>query len=257
MTRLQMVLVFFSGAILGSFLNVCIYRLPRKESILSPGSHCPKCKHAIPFLLNIPILSYCILRGRCKYCQHCIPALYPAVEILSGALLLLVWWHYGFGLSFVHYSILILLLVPISFIDLDTKLILNVLTLPGIVIGVISAILLNETSVLQAVAGLFTGGGFLWLVAILGKLFFKKDSMGGGDIKLAAMIGAFLGPEVLIALLLAFFLAFAVIVVGLSFKRLEPDATIPFGPFISLATVIMVCFGEVLYQQYFQIFGLL
>lgn len=250
-----MLSIFLIGLIFGSFLNVCIYRLPKKQSIVWPGSHCPSCKAAIPLWQNIPVLSYIFLVGKCTNCKFRIPFIYPFVEILTGVLLVVVWQHYGLTLSFLHYSILVLFLLPISFIDLDTKLILNVLTFPGIIIGLPSAIFLNQIPILSAVSGLLLGGGFLWCVGLFGNSIFKQESMGGGDIKLGAMIGVFLGPKVLIALFLAFFLALPVIVIGLSTKRLKAGSTVPFGPFISLGAVIIVCYGQALLHQYLNFIG--
>jgi len=254
-TVLQAGILFLFGAILGSFLNVCIYRLPRKESVIWPGSNCPYCKSRIPLLLNVPLLSYVILRGKCRYCKHRIPLTYPLVELITGALLVLLWRYHGFSLSFLHYSILLLFLLPITFIDLNHKLILNVLTFPGMAIGIALSLGLGLKTIPQVLTGLVLGGGFLWLVGRLGKSIFKQESMGGGDIKLGAMIGVFIGPEVLIALFLAFFLALPVIAIGLSSGRMRLGSTLPFGPFIALATVVIVCFGPVLYQVYFSLLG--
>jgi len=253
--NVQVAMIFLFGLIFGSFLNVCIYRLPKKQSIVWPGSHCPSCKNSIPFWQNIPVLSYIFLAGKCANCKFRISPIYPLVEILTGILLVVVWQHYGLTLSFLHYSILVLFLLPISFIDLDTRLILNVLTFPGIIVGLLSSVFLNQIPILNVVSGLFLGGGFLWCVGLLGKSVFKQESMGGGDIKLGAMIGVFLGPKVLIALFLAFFLALPVIAIGLSTKRLKIGSTVPFGPFISLAAVIIVCYGQALLHQYLNFVG--
>ncbi|MCG8607222.1 prepilin peptidase [bacterium] len=254
MEMFQAGLILLFGAILGSFLNVCIYRLPRGESIASPSSRCPVCQSPIPFLHNIPIISYFVLRGRCGSCKARIPTSYVLVEVGSALLLVFVWWDYGFNLTFLHYSFLALLLLTISIIDVNHKLILNVLTLPGIVIGLSSSIFINLVSIKQALLGMLLGGGFLWLIAIVGKGLFKKDSMGGGDIKLGAMIGSFIGPQVVIALFLSFFLAMPVIAIGLGCGRLRLGGTLPFGPFISLATVILVFFGPTLYDLYYRLF---
>ena len=245
--------IFLFGTILGSFLNVCIHRLPRKESIIWPGSHCPDCKCPVPILLNIPLISYLFLLGKCQNCKAKIPIIYPVVEFLTGVLLVLVWQHYGPGLSFLHYGFLMLILLPISFIDLKTKLILNVLTLPGLVIGLLLASISDKISFSQSLMGLLLGGGFLYLIGVVGEFLFKQESMGAGDVKLGAMIGTFLGPQVLIALFLAFFLALPVVTVGLATKRIKLGSTLPFGPFISLGAVVIVCFGNFLYQHYFNI----
>lgn len=248
-------LIFLVGTVLGSFLNVCIYRLPRKESILWPSSHCLVCKRPVPFWHNIPILSYLLLRGRCSNCNARIAITYPLVEFLTGGVLALIWVLEGPSFAFLQHAILILFLLPISFIDLDHKLILNVLTIPGIVTGLGLAALFTEGSLTEAVLGMVMGGGFLWLVGLLGASLFRQASMGGGDIKLGAMIGVFLGPEVVVALFFAFFLALPAVAVGLLTKRLRMGSTLPFGPFISLATVILICFGPSLYHQYIRMFS--
>lgn len=248
-------LIFLTGTILGSFLNVCIYRLPRKESILWPPSHCPVCKRPVPYWHNIPILSYFFLKGRCSNCKTRIPVIYPLVEFLTGGVLTLVWILEGPSFLFLQHAILILFLLPITFIDLDHKLILNILTFPGIVIGLILTALLKSGFLLEALVGMVMGGGFLWLVGLMGTSLFKQASMGGGDIKLGAMIGVFLGPQVVIALFFAFFLALPVVAIGLWTKRLRMGSTLPFGPFISLATVILICFGPSLYHQYILMFN--
>lgn len=248
-------LVFLFGAIVGSFLNVCIYRLPRKESILWPASSCPVCKHPIQYWQNIPILSFIALKGKCSNCKTRIPVTYPLVELLTGLLLAVIWTLDGFSFSFLSHAILILFLLPISFIDLNHKLILNVLTFPAIVIGLALAVLLQSVSLTEAMLGLFLGGGFLWLVGLLGNTLFKQESMGGGDIKLGAMIGVFLGPQVVVALFLAFFLALPAVAIGLLTKKLRMGSTLPFGPFIALATVLLICFGPAFYHRYLLLFS--
>lgn len=252
---IQTAFIFILGAILGSFLNVCIYRLPRKESIVWPRSYCRWCKVSLPIWHNIPMLSYIFLSGKCKNCNGRISIQYPLVEFLTGILLVVIWKVYGLSLPFLQYSILVLFLLPISFIDLSHKLVLNVLTFPGIIIGLGLAIFLRLTTVPEALSGLILGGGFLWAVGLLGKGIFKKESMGGGDIKLGAMIGVFLGPQVIIALFLAFFLAMPVLAIGLSSRRIKIGSTIPFGPFISLGAVTIICFGQKLYILYFSLIG--
>jgi len=252
---LQAGIIFLIGAVIGSFHNVCIYRLPRRKSVVWPGSHCPQCDTAIPILCNIPILSYAFLRGRCRACHATIPVRYPLVELLTGGLLLLLWAHYGLSQSFLFYATFILFLVPISFIDMDFKLILNVLTFPGIVVGLLLALILDNVSFSQSLLGLVLGGGFLWVLGILGEFLFKKESMGAGDVKLAAMVGVFLGPQVIIALFAAFFIAFPVIAVGLGTKKLKLNSAVPFGPFISLGAIAIVYFGQTLYQYYFNLIG--
>lgn len=247
---LQTALVFACGTMLGSFLNVCIYRLPRNKSLVRPGSHCPNCQQPVRMWHNLPVVSYLLLRGKCPSCGAPISARYPLVEVLTGALLAALFYLYGPTAIFLEYAILVLFLIPISFIDLDYQLILNKLTVPGMVVGLALSILFNPLTPWHALLGLVLGGGFLWSVALLGKALFKKDSMGSGDIKLAAMIGTYLGPQVVLALFFAFFLSVPVLVVGLSSGRLRIGSTLPFGPFISLGAITMICLGERLITLY-------
>jgi len=248
-------LVFVFGAFLGSFLNVCIYRLPRKESIIWPGSKCPACAAPVPLWLNVPIISYLLLRGRCSKCNIKISPQYLVVEVLSAIFLVFVWRQYSFSITFIQYSVLILLLLTISFIDIRTKLILNVLTVPGLIIGLALSPFSTEISLLQSMLGVLVGGGFLWAIGISGEMVFKQESMGGGDVKLGAMIGAFLGPKVVIALFLAFFLALPVIAVGLGFRKLQFGSKVPFGPFISLGSLLILFLGPFLLQKYMEVMG--
>ncbi len=252
----QIGLIFLVGTMLGSFLNVCIYRLPRRESVVWPGSHCPRCKEPIPFWHNIPILSFLVLGGKCARCKEHIPLTYPLVEFLTGFLMVFTWHHFGFSLAFLHYSTLLLFLLPISFIDIDTKLILNVLTMPGLLVGLALSLFSNDISLQQSIVGVLVGGGFLWAVGIVGEWLFKQESMGGGDVKLGAMIGAFIGPKVLIALFMAFFLALPVIAIGMGIKQLRFGSKIPFGPFICLSAFIVVFFGQFLLDKYLILIGL-
>ena len=253
---MQLWILFILGAVLGSFINVCIFRLPDKRSVVWPPSHCPKCRHAIPIWDNIPVISYLLLLGKCRHCRQRISIIYPLVELLSAVLLVAAWHHFGQGISFLHYSVLLLLLLPITFIDMHTKLILNVLTIPGIVVALLFACFSNDISIYQALLGTVLGGGFLFIIGTFGRVLFKKESMGGGDVKLGAMIGAFIGPEVIIVLFFSFFLAFPIILIGLGSKRLSMTSSLPFGPFIALSTAIIVLFGDTLYQQYFQMMGI-
>lgn len=221
--------------------------------MLWPRSHCRQCKHPIPLRENVPVLSYIFLGGKCSTCHSPIPVTSPLVEILTGGLLVAVLWHCGFSLSFLHYSILILFLLPISFIDLDTNLILNILTFPGMLAGLLLSFVVGHVAPLQAMLGLILGGGFLFLVRLLGAFLFEREGMGAGDVKLGAMIGVFLGPKVVVALVLAFFLAVPVIAVGFSMKKLHSGSKLPFGPFISLGAVILIYFGPTPFTYYFEL----
>jgi leader peptidase (prepilin peptidase)/N-methyltransferase len=246
--------VFILGSILGSFLNVCIYRLPRGESIFLPPSCCPQCGQRIKLWDNIPILSYLLLRGKCRACKGRISFRYPLVEFLTGSLLALIYFTYGPNLPFIRYSVLCLILITVSFIDLDHRLVLNIITIPGIILGLLITALIKPAALWNAVLGLLAGGGFLYLTALLGKLLFRKESMGGGDIKLAALIGIFVGPkEVFMALLLAFFVAALVGLVSMGLGKARATSQIPFAPFISLGTLLYLCFGGQLVKTYLRL----
>ncbi len=242
---MENILIAVLGTAMGSFLNVVIHRLPRRESIVRPGSHCPSCGHRIPPWLNVPILSYLLLRGKCRWCGAAIPVRYPLVEALTPALLLGVHHFYGFGWLFFKYGLLILLLIPITFIDLDHRLILDRITLPGLLLGLALSIGEAPSRFYLPLAGMLAGGGFLWLVALLGQGIYGQESMGGGDIKLGAMAGAFLSVQnVVLALLMAFFIAAAFVLVGMLVGRLQRRSAIPFGPFIAAGALVVIGFKQ-------------
>jgi leader peptidase (prepilin peptidase)/N-methyltransferase len=244
-------MLFGFGAMIGSFLNVCIYRLPRHESVMLPASHCPHCRRRIRPWENIPILSFLLLRGRCAGCRQRISWRYPVVELMAGMLLVLLFHWYGWRWTFARHAMLLLLLIPITFIDLQHRLILNKITYPGMLIGLLLSLLESPQQFWQPVTGLVAGGGALLLIGWAGQKVFKQESMGGGDVKLAAMIGAYLGaPRTLAVLFLAFVIAAVISLVGMALGKLHRRSTIPFGPFIALATVTFISFGDQIVSFY-------
>ncbi len=243
--------IFAVGAAVGSFLNVCIVRLPRKLSLVKPGSHCPHCQSPIRFYDNIPLLSYLVLRGKCRNCKARISARYFLVEGLSGLMALALFKTFGLSPEFLVYFIFFSALLVIIFIDLDTWTIPDVITLPGVVAGVAASFLLPHLNLWQSLLGLLTGGGVLFLVAMGYQLLRKREGMGGGDIKLLAMIGAFLGLPGVIYTLLASSLAGSLAGVLMMFKDKSGGATrIPFGPFLALAAMSYVFWGPTLIGWY-------
>jgi len=239
-------LLFIVGAILGSFLNVCITRLPLAKSIILPPSSCPNCGQRIKPYHNIPIVSYLYLKGKCCYCGWKIPVRYLFVEIISGLLLVLLYHAFSFQPIFFFYTILSFLLIVITFIDIEQKLILNKMTIPGIIIGISFSLITDILSISQLIYGIFSGTGFLILVAIVGRLIFRKESMGGGDIKLVAMIGSFIGFDGVVTTLFVGFLTAAVVGLFLAYKfKIE---YIPFGPFISAGALIFVFTNDQIFQ---------
>jgi len=196
----------FVGAAFGSFLNVCIYRIPDGKSILFPRSKCPSCDQTIRFYHNIPVLSYLFLKGKCAYCGARISIQYPIIEFISILLSLIVFNKFGLSANTVFYLWLFYGIVVISAIDLRTRLILNkvlaVLLIGGVALNFVS----HSISWKEAGIGLLSGGGSLYLIAVIGQLIFKKESMGMGDVKFAAVLGFFLGWKiVLLALYFGFF----------------------------------------------------
>jgi len=248
-------IVFVFGSVIGSFLNVCIYRIPRNQSIIIPSSRCPSCNNPISPFDNIPILSYILLRGKCRYCKKNISLRYPLVEALNAFLYVVVFWRYGPGWNSVLYCILVSSLLVITFIDLDFQIIPDRITLAGIPVGLIAGSFLLTDPFLRAaqlgykasLSGFLVGGGLFYLVAVL-----SRGGMGGGDIKMMAMVGALLGWK---SVLLTMFLgSLAGSVVGLSlmiFKGKGRKSKIPFGPFLALGTIITLFFGQEIFIWYF------
>ncbi len=248
---LQQMFVFFVGCCLGSFYNVMIYRLPRHESILRPGSHCPRCRHPISFHDNIPLVSYLLLWGKCRYCAEPISLRYPLVELLTGGLVLLLFQRYGFTSQFFIECLLISLLIVITFIDLDTYLIPDVLSLSGMVLGFACSFLTPRLTWVDSLLGLVLGGGFFLLIAVGYQYLRHKDGLGGGDIKLLALIGAFLGWTGVVLTVLAASLIGTVVGGLVMWKsRKGLDTRLPFGPFLAAGALLYLFWGEAFYHWY-------
>jgi len=250
------IIFFILGLIIGSFLNVCVWRLPRGGSIIYPGSHCPLCSAPIRWYDNIPILSFLLLGGRCRSCGGRISFRYPLVELLTGCLFVAMYGSFGLSYQTLIYILLASSLLTVGFIDLDKKIIPNLITLPGIALGLIFSLLFSHLSPKDSLLGTILGGGILLLVGIFGKALFKKPAMGGGDVKLAAMIGAFLGwRQILLVLFLSFLLG-AVIgtTVELIKGTLSKGRQIPFGPYIALSGLVAVFFSKDLINLYLGLF---
>jgi len=246
-----LVIFFLFGLIFGSFLNVCIYRIPKGESIVWPPSHCPHCGARIKPIDNIPVVSYVMLKGKCRSCKGRISSRYPLVELMTGFLFAGLFWKFGLSSETLVFLVLGLLLIIISFIDIDNRLILNKITLPGIVLGIFLTLSFHVLSYKQVLLGFFIGGGGLLAVAFLGGLLFRKESMGMGDIKLAAMIGVFLGVKgVAFTLLIAFFVAALFSIGAIALKKASRQSQIPFGPFIALASIVYLFWGQQMIHWY-------
>lgn len=240
------------GLVFGSFLNVCVYRIPLHLSLVFPGSHCPHCKKSIKPYDNIPLISYLVLKGRCRFCKTSISIRYPLVEALTGVLTVGIVLSNGLNLLSLKYLILVYILLVVAIVDLDHLIIPNGVTLFGVISGLV--FLLFGKSGLgwkEALMGALLVGGFLYASGGLGKLLFRKESMGFGDVKLGFMIGLFIGWEWgIVALFLSFFLASLVGIPGLISRRIQFGQRIPFGPFLSLGSILTLFFGEWIIQFY-------
>jgi leader peptidase (prepilin peptidase)/N-methyltransferase len=238
------VFFFAVGAAIGSFLNVIIYRLPEEQSIILPASHCPACNHAIRFYDNIPLISYVFLKGRCRHCEGAISLRYPLVELLTAILSLMVYWKFGLSAQYLCAFLFVCALVVITFIDLDHQIIPDVISLPGIPLFFLGAVFVMKLRFLDAFLGFLIGGGVLYGIAFFYELITKREGMGGGDIKLLAMIGAFLGWQSLLFVLLVSSLTGAVAGVTIMLVRgQDMKYAVPFGPFLSLGAVAYLFFG--------------
>jgi leader peptidase (prepilin peptidase)/N-methyltransferase len=244
--------IFVLGAMIGSFLNVCIVRLPEERSIVRPRSHCPSCGHELAWYENIPLLSYLFLRARCRVCGTRISPLYPVVELLTGALAVALWLRLGTTLAFAGYFAFAAALVTITFIDLDHRIIPDVISLPGIVVGLAVSFVSPLVTPVGALLGMLAGGGTLLAVAGAYQAIRGQEGMGGGDIKLLAMIGAFLGwQSVFVTLMLASLIG-SVIGIGLMlYQRADTKLAIPFGPFLAGGALVYLFFGDRILAFYF------
>ncbi len=242
---------FLLGAAVGSFLNVCIYRLPAGESVISPPSRCPACGARIRPWHNIPILGWLILQGKCRDCGAPISPRYPFVELLNGLLTLALFLKFGPSPTFLVLFVFCSALVAIIFIDLDHQIIPDVISLPGIVVGFACSFALPWLGWKSSLIGIVAGGGSLLLVAWLYELFAKKEGMGGGDIKLLAMMGAFLGWRSVPFIVFASSLIGSVIGVTLMVvQKKDSKLAIPFGPFLAAAAVLYIFFGKAIIMWY-------
>lgn len=241
------------GALIGSFLNVCIWRIPKEESIIWPGSHCPHCQKPIQFYDNIPLLSYFLLRGKCRHCKEPISIQYPLVEGAAALASLFLMMIYGPSLSFIFYFAFIGALIVITVIDLYLQIIPDVISLPGIGVGLLASLLIPEITFWNSLIGILLGGGSLFSVATLYQWLFKREGMGGGDVKLLAMIGAFLGwKAVILTILLSSLIGSITGIVIMVWKGKDSKYAIPFGPFLSLGAVISLFYGEPLIRWYLE-----
>ncbi len=244
-------IAFLFGTIVGSFLNVCIHRLPRGESVVSPRSRCPGCGTPIHAWDNIPLLSFVILRGRCRTCGQPISWRYPLVEGLTGLLFALTVARFGPTALAASSLLLVSALVIIAFVDLDHQIIPNVITLPGIPLGLLAGVIDGGPLILDRILGALTGAGFLYLVLLYGGALYGQDAMGEGDLNLMALVGAFLGWKAVVVTLLVGCLSGSLVGVTLiALRRLGRRQHIPFGPFLALGALVSLLWGNALIAWY-------
>ena len=250
------IISFIFGALVGSFLNVCIIRLPKEESIIIPGSHCPQCNHPIKFYDNIPLISYLLLGGKCRYCKRSISAQYPLVEGTTAISSLLLFLKWGLSLSYFFYFSFVAALIIITVIDLYHQIIPDVISIPGIGVGLLGALIIPHITFFNSLLGILLGGGSLFVVATLYQWFFKREGMGGGDVKLLAMIGAFLGWDaVILTILLSSLIGSITGIIIMVLKGKDFKYAIPFGPFLSLGAVIALFYKNEIISWYLQFRG--
>ena len=252
MPDLILIIVALLGLAIGSFLNVLIYRLPRKIAFISDRSKCPGCDTRIKWYQNVPLVSYLFLAGKCANCKKRISVRYPLVEALNALVYLYFYWQFGLSYEFAVFSFLLTVLLVIFFIDLDFQIIPDVITLPGILFGLALSFLPGGIGIYAALIGMLVGGGSLFLIAMLGDWLFKKESMGGGDIKMAAMLGAFLGwQKILLIFISSSVIGLVVSLIMMSFSaKLRKERVIPFGPFLAVAAVLAISYGDQLIEFY-------
>lgn len=243
----MIVIILTFALLIGSFLNVCIYRIPRKESISFPPSHCPNCNKNLKPVDLFPVLSYVFLRGKCRYCSNKISMQYPIIEATNGALWVILYSFFGLSIEFYGYAALSSLLLVISMIDFETEEIPDSLNIFALITGIIFVIAkLNVNHAISSVIGLMIGAGVFFIIALV-----TNGAMGGGDIKLMGALGFWFGWKLTIALIILSFVVGAVASLFLLlFKSKKKKDFIPFGPFIAISAYIVMIFGNYVIEWY-------
>lgn len=256
------IIVFIFGSMVGSFLNVCIHRMPLGESVVWPRSHCPKCKKRIPAYDNIPFLSYVLLRGRCRFCKQKISLRYLIVESLTAVMFVVLYTRFRLSYDFIFYALFVCGLIIAAFVDIQHRIIPDEISVGGIIVGFILTSIkgfnlrpmaYDPRPMFNSFLGIIIGGTIIYLTGFLFDLVYFKilkkppiqgetESMGGGDIKLLAAIGAFLGWQ---RALVTFFLApFFGVIIGVINLVVKKDHTLPYGPFLSLAALLSLFWAD-------------
>lgn len=248
------IFAFLFGAAIGSFLNVVMFRLPKGISIISPHSFCPHCKKSIPWYENIPIVGYLYLGGKCSGCRKPISIHYPIIELLTGCLFLYLSISYGLGIQFFFYIYFCCSLIIIAGIDLSYQIIPDIVSFPGIAIGLVFQLITNNF-ILGLIGALF-GGGLILLIRVIGGRAYKKEVMGMGDVYLTAMIGAFVGFPLIIASIFMAALSGAILgVIYVISTHQSRESPIPFGPFLGVGGIAVIVFNPQVIQ-FFRLLGI-
>jgi leader peptidase (prepilin peptidase) / N-methyltransferase len=256
---LMLLILFAFGLCFGSFLNVIVYRLPHKLSIVTPPSSCPACKTRLSFFDLIPLLSYLWLKGKCRYCSASISIRYPLVELLTGLLFVAVFYRFGFSATGLFYLVLLYLLLAVTLIDLEHRIVPNPLVAAGLITGLIFYLpvllslvteippwILIDRLPLDGLLGFLIGGGLLLIIILV-----SRGGMGAGDMKLMAMIGLFVGLRGVAVVLLAAFIFGALVGIAMMLLgQATRKSALPFAPYLALATVVEVFWGEAIWNWY-------
>lgn len=254
-TTALLIIATLLGGIVGSFLNVVILRLPKEDaSIIFPASHCPQCETPLQWFENIPILSYCLLGGKCRTCKVHISWQYPLIELLMALLSAALIYRFGVTFDFFAYFLLCATLLVVIVIDIHHQIIPDTISLPGIAIGFLFSLFSDSLAWSDSLIGIITGGGILYAIAWGYFMLRKQDGMGGGDIKLLAMLGAWLGWQALPFIIFVSSLTGAIIgIIALRIQDENRNTRIPFGPFLSVAAILYLFFSHEI-QHYFQLY---
>ncbi len=255
-------LFFILGSLVGSFLNVCIVRMPKEKSVVTPRSHCVHCQKLIAWYDNVPFFSFLILRGRCRHCSKKISFRYFLVELFTASAFVLFYQHFGLQIILWPYLIMLAGLIVATFVDIEHRIIPDEISVGGMIVGFLLSLAIPQMhgtsshlfSAGKSLLGILIGGGSIYLMGLVGDFIFKKESMGGGDVKLMAMIGAFLGWQ---SALLAFFIApFFGAALGIIVLIRTKESLIPYGPFLALGALIALFYYQPLISWILSGYGL-
>ncbi len=249
------IVAFVYGAVFGSFLNVCIFRIPKGKSLLYPGSSCPDCSSSIAFYDNIPIFSYIMLGGKCRKCSSHISFRYPSVELVTAFISLFLFRGFGLSAELLYFTVFSYSMIVLAFIDYDYKILPNMITIPGAFIGFSGSFFVKQQPWIDSAIGMLTGPLFFLCLIAVYYFIRKKEGMGMGDVKMAAMIGAFLGWKLLFLTIVLSSLAGSAAGLSMIFTRKNlMETALPFGTFLGAASIFSVLWGKSVINWYAGLF---